>query len=380
MGTRGDRKKVAEHPQMSPGRPPTAQPPAAELLLRALSAAPPDVLPGQFLEFLRQLPVGILITDHGGREFHRNEVARELLNEPDSRLSARGDPAGNLFFRCGTNETVPAAEVPLAKALAGERSVADLELQHAERGRVRLRAWGSPLRDSDGVVRLAIMALVDVTSEKLLEDAVREQSRVQERERLAEAIHDDVLQSLSAARLRLSASRGSDGDVISVHAAMVDSLLTEAVRKLRSIVTDLRPWPDHDRSLADALSTALVPLRTEGVEVTLEDRLAGDPGEPANSTLRRVCAEAITNCHKHARPRSVAVCLHRQDDRIVASVVDDGIGFTPVTRVRHGHFGLSLMRERVARLGGDLSIDSMPGRGTAVRLWIPDPIEGYPDS
>lgn len=359
-----------------PVSPPAAatSPTAAELLLDALNGQPPDDVPRQLVEFLRQLPIGILITDDEGREVHRNEIARDLIGQGDRLDVGPGGPAiTNRLFRCGTDETLPAAEVPLLRALRGERSAADVEVNQARCGRLRLRTWGAPLLDPEGRVRFAIAAFVDVTAEKLLEEAVRERSRALERERLAEAIHDDVLQDLAAARLLLSAPRRGNAEAPEGRAVSVDGLLLEAISQLRGIVGGLRPQPRDNGSLAEALSNALSGLRTEGVEVSVDDRLPAEPEEPARSTLLRVCEEAIANIHKHARARWVGVCLDWQDGRFAVSIIDDGIGFAAATKPQRNHFGLSLMEERIVRLGGELRVDSTPGRGTAVRMWVPDP-------
>ncbi len=351
----------------------SVSPTAAELLLSALNGQPPDDVPRQLVEFLRQLPIGILIVDQRGREVHRNEIAWDLIGH-GARLDVS---AGNLaivnrLFRCGTNEILPPDDVPLVRALRGERSVADVEVEQPQGGRLRLRTWGAPLLDAEGHVRFAIAAFVDVTAEKLLEEAIREQSSALERERLAEAIHDDVLQALAAARVCLSAPRSGNGDVAAGRAEAADRLLTEAISQLRGIVGGLRPKPRDADSLAEALRSALAVLRAEGVEVSVDDRLPAEPEESVRSTLLRVCEEAIANVYKHARARWVSVRLDWREGQFVASVIDDGVGFAPAVKGRHGHFGLSLMEERVARLGGELRVDSTPGRGTAVRVWIPD--------
>jgi signal transduction histidine kinase len=349
---------------------------SADHLLAVLSGIGDD-LPAQVIEFLRELPVGIVITDSAGRAIHANPVAEELIGtrfHPDARP---GEYATALhLFRSGGDEPYPVSELPSIRALSGVRSMADLELEHPERGRVRLRAFGAPLFGADGGVRFAIVAVVDVTAEMLLEEAVRERSIALERERLAEAIHDDVLQLLAAARLctaRLLDEPSGDPAL----AGRVDSALDAAVGKLRLILSGLRPALDG-RSLGDALREALAPLAAEGVECTLDDRWAVAPDEFLTTTLRRVCEEAIANIRNHARPRRVTVRLDRDGLRLRVSIVDDGAGFSLGRGVHRGHFGLSLMRERIARIGGEIHIETAPGRGTAVRIWLPDPSRGAP--
>lgn len=354
---------------------PDAMPTPADLVLQALNGEMPGDLPRQVVDLLRHLPVGIFVADEHGAAIHRNRVADELTGHAMlAGIRPGGYAAAYRVFRCGTDEPYPEVDLPLTRALAGEHSAAELEIEHGERGRVRLRAWAAPLRDGAGRVRCAIVAFVDVTAEKLLEDAVREQSAALERERLAATIHDDVLQLLAAARLRLSAPPRDGRPPAAADTETIGSLLRDADRQLRRILAGFRPPPRGSGTLADALLQALAPLRADGVEASLHDRLGVAVGEPAQSTLCQVGEEAIANIRKHARPHWVAVTLERDGERAAVSVVDDGVGFSPsVTGHGGGHYGVALMRERVARLGGELRIDSAPSRGTAVRAWVPDP-------
>jgi two-component system nitrate/nitrite sensor histidine kinase NarX len=83
-----------------------------------------------------------------------------------------------------------------------------------------------------------------------------------------------------------------------------------------------------------------------------------------------IAQEALLNAHHHAQAKQIALRLERQADRIEMTIQDDGKGFDP-TRARgngEGHFGLSIMRARAARIGAELHVDSEPGRGTRVRL------------
>ena len=98
--------------------------------------------------------------------------------------------------------------------------------------------------------------------------------------------------------------------------------------------------------------------------------------EHAETAVYRTAQEALQNAAKHAGARSVRVRLHRQKDRVVLEVSDDGTGLTWPPPAGIGPagptgFGLSGMRERAELLGGRLELTSTPGRGTVVRLAIP---------
>jgi signal transduction histidine kinase len=103
-------------------------------------------------------------------------------------------------------------------------------------------------------------------------------------------------------------------------------------------------------------------------------RFCEEPALPfeAKEALYRVAQEALNNIVKHAQASRVEIRLDTCDGQINLEIRDDGIGFDPQGQFP-GHLGLHTMRERVARLGGTLDIESGPGRGTHLRAHIPSP-------
>jgi signal transduction histidine kinase len=89
--------------------------------------------------------------------------------------------------------------------------------------------------------------------------------------------------------------------------------------------------------------------------------------------LMRIIQEALANVRKHARATTATVDVARIDGTIRVTVTDDGQGFNPAAKARteFPRFGLSTMRERADSIGGTLTIDSGPGKGTTVRFELP---------
>ena len=90
--------------------------------------------------------------------------------------------------------------------------------------------------------------------------------------------------------------------------------------------------------------------------------------------MYRIVQEALTNMIKHAQATQAVVHLVRHPDALVCSIADNGCGFDARARSAHTHnqgLGLIGMRERAASLGGTLSIDSSPGRGTTLKVVVP---------
>lgn len=102
------------------------------------------------------------------------------------------------------------------------------------------------------------------------------------------------------------------------------------------------------------------------------DAAVAVPALVANHAFR-VAQEALTNAVKHGRARQITVEVHHHGGRLALRVADNGAGFelTAAPGLGTGHFGLHGLRERAARLGGTLTIESAPGRGTTISLEVP---------
>jgi signal transduction histidine kinase len=98
----------------------------------------------------------------------------------------------------------------------------------------------------------------------------------------------------------------------------------------------------------------------------------GDSRLPAETetALYRIVQEALTNVIKHAQAGTVSIVLTRKGDRVVAVIEDDGRGFDPED-MRDERLGLLGMRERIALVDGQLSVESRPGEGTTIAVEVP---------
>jgi signal transduction histidine kinase len=89
------------------------------------------------------------------------------------------------------------------------------------------------------------------------------------------------------------------------------------------------------------------------------------------ATVVRIAQEALSNSAKHAGASRVGVTLSYMDDQVALDIRDDGVGFDAAQDAGDGRFGLMSMRQRVARLGGDLEVESAIGAGTAISATLP---------
>jgi signal transduction histidine kinase len=197
--------------------------------------------------------------------------------------------------------------------------------------------------------------------------------RAQENERrtLARELHDEVGQSLSAILMEAeNAACAADFGEAREHLASVRSLAEKTVNEVRDLALLLRPSMLDDFGLVPALNWhAREMTKRTGLNVVLSaDEAADDLPDEHTTCIYRLVQEAVNNAARHASARTIEVELKREPDRVSCSVRDDGAGFD--TRFVRG-LGLLGMEERVRRLGGRLSIDSEPGRGTVIVAELP---------
>jgi signal transduction histidine kinase len=212
-------------------------------------------------------------------------------------------------------------------------------------------------------------------SRRVAKDALERVVAAQEleRRRLARELHDETGQALTSILLALSGIEDSP-DAASLHAAVgeVRELVRATLQDVRRLAVELRPSALDDFGLVPALERLLDGFAEQtGVAVEFEPALPGVRLPPEVETaLYRIVQEALTNVVKHAEAGRVSVVLTRKPDSVSVVVEDDGVGFEP-ERAREGGLGLLGMRERVALLGGRLTIESRPGAGTTFVAEVP---------
>ena len=203
-----------------------------------------------------------------------------------------------------------------------------------------------------------------------------------ERARIAADVHDDSVQALAVVDLRLGLLRNQLGEVSPDQVETLDVLresVTRATSRLRQLLFDLEAPSDHV-DLTTALTDAAAHLFHD---TSIAWQVTGDGGPelpaPSRLTAYRIAREAMLNTLKHAEAGHVVVRIDTdpEDGGLVLTVTDDGRGFgEDERRDRPGHLGLAGMEDRATVAGGRIEIDSLPGRGTTVRLRLPRPDAG----
>jgi signal transduction histidine kinase len=251
-------------------------------------------------------------------------------------LSSAAEMLGQALRRAKRLESL------LEQAVALERRIEDLERSRAE--------------------HRTLMAQVALAQE-------------QERQRIAVDIHDDSIQVMSTAALRLHSLRKQiDNDRLEGIAGEVEDTIRLAVRRLRHLMFELIPATLDRDGLGAAIAVYLNKVsETYDLESRVEDRLTRQPPADVRVILYRVAQEAVMNVVKHARATEIVAVIDEHDDGFSVVVRDDGVGFSidDVEGRLPMHLGLTAMRQRAEMAGGWCRIHSLSGSGTTVEAWVP---------
>jgi signal transduction histidine kinase len=197
----------------------------------------------------------------------------------------------------------------------------------------------------------------------------------EEARRIAHALHDEAGQLLVSVYLALDTlvaelQPDARGRLIEIRA-----LLEQVEAQLRRLAHELRPTILDDLGLKPAIEFLAdgISART-GLSVVVRGSVGGRLPGPIETAIYRIVQEGLTNVTKHAQASQAVVLLGRRTESVVCSVVDNGRGIDARARSARTHsqgLGLIGMRERVAALGGRISITSSPGGGTTLKIVVP---------
>ncbi len=203
-------------------------------------------------------------------------------------------------------------------------------------------------------------------------ERTEELAKTKERNRLAREIHDTVGHCLTGISLGLQATRElarSDPATVGDQLGRLDELSRQGLLDIRRSLKELRPDMLERRNLSAALRALAREINscsTRRIELTIEGDADGlNPS--LEETVYRIAQESITNAVRHGNAGAVRIALAVRDDSLRIDISDDGAGCSAVSE----GFGLQYMRERVMAHDGFLEIESAPGKGFALSVFIP---------
>jgi PAS domain S-box-containing protein len=348
-----------------------------EALMRAQSAL--EETRDRFIELYDFAPNGYLTLDEQGVIGQCNLTAASFLGR--SRAAIEGLPLLGFV----TADSRQMYFDFLRRCRGGCDSEVEVEVKLKAGGRIKevqllCRPHGGP-----SPTRQFFTSIVGVSEKKALE---RERARTadersalasrllaaidEERHRIAQNLHDDIGQQLTAIRLKFE--RINVGSPPVGEFRSVQQMVEQLDQHLHLIATELRPA---------ALDVGLVSAVTQFVrewggtysipaECAVSGLADGDVPAEVETQLYRILQEALNNVAKHASAQHVSVLLERRLHEIVLVVNDDGRGFSVgEKRSLATSLGLVGIRERAQLIGGRMQVESAPGQGTSLFVHVP---------
>lgn len=198
----------------------------------------------------------------------------------------------------------------------------------------------------------------------------------EERARIARDMHDGIAQNLAFLRMRADLWNdwlSSEPERLPSEFAAFKTTLREQIEELRRAIFALRPLDLHELGFDAALRRFIYDFASQqGWQASLTLGEALPSLTPAlELACFRLIQEALNNVAKHAHAQQVRVVLRAEEQGLSISISDNGVGFEPSSIEASDRLGLRQMRERIAALGGHLSLLSHSGEGTVIRAWVP---------
>lgn len=198
-----------------------------------------------------------------------------------------------------------------------------------------------------------------------------------ERRRISMGLHDDIGQTLAIARMKLGELAQTGPAAIRPELGEIQALIERALQATRSLTFELSSPVLYELGLEKGVHSLGERFEAEhgiGFRFTT-DGWTKPLSEAAVIVLFRTCRELLHNIVKHAHARSAGLAVVKVGDRIQISIEDDGEGIDPAV-VAPGSgsasgFGLFSIREQLKRIGGEMTIDGAPGKGTRVVVSAP---------
>ncbi len=201
------------------------------------------------------------------------------------------------------------------------------------------------------------------------------QAQEAEKKSISRELHDEVGQMLTGLRMEVSSIqqlRTVPGPDFDEHVESAKRLAEQSLRALKDIAMGLRPSMLDDLGLGSAVQwQARQFSKHTGIPVNVHiDGLHTELPEAHRTCVYRVIQEALTNCARHSRAKTIQVDVVKRPGQLAVTVKDDGVGFHPAS-VRGKGLGLVGMQERVIELGGELAVRSQPHRGAELTATLP---------
>jgi signal transduction histidine kinase len=330
-----------------------------------------------------QMREGVLVLDPEGRVAGLNPAAERILRLPEKQAMGQA-----------VRDLLPAYPDGLLADPAG----AEIELSLPEGRQDDLKAGQevrqymlgiSPLEDWRGLEVGRLLLLRDVTEQKRAQAQLLEQqwaqATLQERELLAQELHDGLAQNLGFLNLQAQAAylylRSGQGEAAQDSLDRLTQVALDMQGDTRELIGNLLTVSLPSEGLCSVVRQAVARFEKQtGLPVSLEipddlPAVCSSAALPPATGVQvlRILQEVLANVRKHAGcPTQVAVRLSAEGGQLQMTIADNGTGFDPaLASAGAKHFGLQVMAQRAERIGGQMAVHSAPGSGTRVEVCVP---------
>lgn len=338
-----------------------------------------DIIPVARDNIIENMADGLIVLDAQNRIVDMNPAAQQIFGGP--HVQAIGHDAGAFFKSLDAfTEICAGREMP---------EIHPRVLAIGQGGRPKLfEVSYLSLPDRRGNHTGRSIIIHEVTEQRMAQAKLLEQQRSlamsEERERLARDLHDNLGQVFGFINVQAQAIKHELAQAgVDTASPKLDRLVEAAQaahREMRAYIKSVKHAAAVEKELVPAIQNEVEQFAGQtGVKTRLE-LAAGLPAErltpAAGVHIVNIVKEALHNIRKHAAAQTVSIEIKTAGNEICASIADDGRGFDPGRLDREparrlGGYGLNIMRERAAEIGGTLRIDSAPGQGTKITLHVP---------
>jgi PAS domain S-box-containing protein len=319
------------------------------------------------------VPQLIVVLDSGGKRIHTNRVFREYTGLTPEELRS-GDAVASPIHPDDLERMRAVRDRGIA---AGEPFELDTRLRGKDGTYRWFLARYNPLVE-EGRARRWYLSAMEIESRKQEEERVRKENvRLEERTRIAQELHDTLLQTFQSASLYLGAALYgvAQDSPVKPQLDRILEIMRQGIEEGRSAIQGLRSPGSQTSDLVGALSRIQDELKVQpdiDFRVTVTGRQK-QLAQEIQHQIYRIGREALVNAFCHSGAKRIELELEYSDSELYVRIRDNGCGIDPqmLEKGRDGHWGLAGMRERARRIGGLFKILSSPAAGTEVQLSIP---------
>jgi PAS domain S-box-containing protein len=330
----------------------------------------------EFQQVVDLVPQVIVVLAPNGDYIYANRVAQEYTGVILDKYGAI-----DLISRVVHPDDAPRMRAERARGLKGS---VPFEIDVRLLGKDGVHRWFlfryNPWIE-EGSVKKWFGTATEIQSRKQEEERVRKENvRLEERTRIAQELHDTLLQSFLSAslQLRMTVDTAVSDSQVKQRLDRIVQIMNEGIAEGRNTIKDLRSTDSEKLDLVMSLSQ----IRHEfemATQIEFRVNVAGvqkPVSLPIRREIYRIGREALINAFSHSGANRIEVQLEYADTSLRMRITDNGRGIDPrvLRSGREGHWGLTGMRERATKIGGTLEISSSAPSGTELQLSIPNDI------